>query len=743
MSTRQGDRAPRVKNRAPAAVQITAEQLLREAQERQESGTIVPKQKVEDLEELNEYRGRKRQEYENRIRYSRSSIHEWRRYATWEASQGEYDRARSVFERALDVDPSDIQLWSHYCETELKARNIAHARNLYDRAVTLLPRVDSLWLKFIHLEELLGNIAGARTIFERWMKWEPDDRAWGSYVKLELRYNEFDRASGIYERWIGVRPEPKNWIVWSRFEEDRGKIEKAREVFQTALEFFGDSEEEVEKAQSVFAAFARMETRLKEFDRARVIYKFALSRLPRSKSQTLYAAFTKFEKQHGTRAGVESTVLGKRRIQYEEELSHDANNYDAWISYARLEEDAYRSAREDGQTTSAEELSPAKVRDVYERAVAQVPPGNEKRHWRRYVFLWLFYAAFEEVESKDYERARQVYKAALQLIPHRTFTFAKLWIQFAYFELRQKDVQAAKKLLGTAIGMCPKEKLFKVYIEFRTKLYEFDDVRTIYMKYLEFDPSNTGAWVRWAQFEAELGDLDRARYLFDLGTTQELDMPEVLWKAWIDFEFEQGERERTRMLYEALLEKTGHVKVWIAYALFEVQAMTDEDGEPLEDEGGDPELARKVLDRGYTDLRNRGFKEERVVLLEAWKEFEKFHGTPEELKAVEEKMPRVVKKWKKLEEANGALEEYWDMIFPDDEREANPASFKVLQMAHAWKQAQAAAAGGKSLFDDSDDSDDDDDDDDNDDEEEGDATKEAEPVPTTEEASESAVDMEE
>lgn len=131
-----------------------------------------------------------------------------------------------------------------------------------------------------------------------------------------------------------------------------GALDKAREVFQTALEFFGDSEEEVEKAQSVFSAFARMETRLKEFDRARVIYKvlspfffcffrriqphdvlfflhpqFALSRLPRSKSQTLYAAYTKFEKQHGTRSGVESTVLGKRRIQYEEELSHDANNY--------------------------------------------------------------------------------------------------------------------------------------------------------------------------------------------------------------------------------------------------------------------------------------------------------------------------------------------------------------------------------------------------------------------------------
>jgi crooked neck len=47
-------------------------------------------------------------------------------------------------------------------------------------------------------------------------------------------------------------------------------------------------------------------------------------------------------------------------------------------------------------------------------------------------------------------------------------------------------------------------------------------------------------------------------------------MPELLWKAYIDFEEEEGEYDRTRDLYERLLEKTGHVKVWISYAHFEI-----------------------------------------------------------------------------------------------------------------------------------------------------------------------------
>ncbi|EEB98546.1 hypothetical protein MPER_01923, partial [Moniliophthora perniciosa FA553] len=60
-------RAPRIKNRAPAAIQITAEQLLREAQERQESSFRAPRHKVEYFEELYEFRGRKKNEFEDRI----------------------------------------------------------------------------------------------------------------------------------------------------------------------------------------------------------------------------------------------------------------------------------------------------------------------------------------------------------------------------------------------------------------------------------------------------------------------------------------------------------------------------------------------------------------------------------------------------------------------------------------------------------------------------------------------------
>ncbi len=66
------------------------------------------------------------------------------------------------------------------------------------------------------------------------------------------------------------------------------------------------------------------------------------------------------------------------------------------------------------------------VREVYERAIANVPPAPEKRYWQRYIYLWIKYALWEELEAEDADRARQVYKACLNLIPHSIFTFAKV-----------------------------------------------------------------------------------------------------------------------------------------------------------------------------------------------------------------------------------------------------------------------------------------------------------------------------
>lgn len=77
-------------------------------------------------------------------------------------------------------------------------------------------------------------------------------------------------------------------------------------------------------------------------------------------------------------------------------------------------------------STCTDSMCASQVREVYERAIANVPPAPEKRYWQRYIYLWIRYALWEELEAEDAERTRQVYKACLSLIPHSIFTFAKV-----------------------------------------------------------------------------------------------------------------------------------------------------------------------------------------------------------------------------------------------------------------------------------------------------------------------------
>ena len=142
------------------------------------------------------------------------------------------------------------------------------------------------------------------------------------------------------------------------------------------------------------------------------------------------------------------------------------------------------------------------------------------------------------------------------------------------------------------------------------QLGEVPRCRQVYLKYLEWDGANCAAWIAYAELEASLGELDRCRSLFELAIAQpSLDMPESLWKAYIDFEIGNEEWERTRALYRALLERSKHPKVWVAFAQFERRA-------------AGLAAAGEVYAEAEAHCREAGLRDERALLLESWRELE-------------------------------------------------------------------------------------------------------------------------
>ena len=183
-----------------------------------------------------------------------------------------------------------------------------------------------------------------------------------------------------------------------------------------------------------------------------------------------------------------------------------------------------------------------------------------------------------------------------------------------------------------------------------------------------------------------------------------MDMPEMLWKNYIDFEIDEGEGAKARALYERLLEKTDHVKVWISYAQFEGTEV-----------GSGVAKGRDIFQRAHDRMKDAGLKEERVLLLDAWRVFEKARGDAASLAKVDAMLPRRVKRKRmRTDEVSGAelgYEEYFDYHFPGDD-DAGASNLKILEMAAKWKQAQAAEESSSSSSSDDSDSDSSDDDDD-------------------------------
>ncbi|ONH69932.1 Pre-mRNA-splicing factor CLF1 [Cyberlindnera fabianii] len=659
----------RERNKAPAELQITAEQILLEAYEHKSDPLNKTKVKIADLEELQEFQRRTRQGYEDALRRNRLDFGQWMRYAQFEIDQKDLRRARSIFERALEINPHHVPLWIRYIDSEIKTRNINHARNLFDRAVTLLPRVDKLWFRYVQTEEILQNINGTRHVFKRWMQWEPDTPAWDAYVNFEKRYDELDNVRKIYNQYVIIHPTPETWLKWTRFEEDYGESSTVREVFTAAIDTL--------QSEKLIAQFAKWEGSQKEWERARAIFKFGLIKFP--KSTLINEELTHFEKQYGDKDGIEDSILLKRKQKYESELEQDPLDYDTWWAYLSLLDDYPIQTR----------------REAFENAVAHTPTSLEKVHWKRYIFLWIKYAIFEELYG-DVESARSIYKRATKITP-KQFTFSKLWILYSNFEIRHGDLSQARKLLGFSIGKYPKQKTFRHYIALEIKLKEFDRVRKIYEKNVETFPQRADVWIEFAELESELNDLDRARAIFEIAldavTTGE---NALVWEKYVEFEVDLNEYERARAIYQKMLEKKlDDARAWIKCALFELTVPTEKqmaDYQRQVEESGDDELefefaitdeaktrAREVFEKALRHFKKVDAKEKRVVMFEALKQFESTHGDDTSQEKLEKRLPTVVKKKKTLED--GTIKEYYDYIFPDDQKMS-----KFLEMAKKWKK---------------------------------------------------------
>jgi Suppressor of forked protein (Suf). len=683
--------------------QVTSESILQEAFDNKDKPLYRPQQSIQDLEELRSFQLTKRREYEQQLNKNRLNFGQWIRYAKWESEHNkDLARARSIFERALDVNVQHTPFWIHYVQFELSNKNINHARNLLDRATTTLPRVNKLWFLYVQTEETLKNYQMVRTIFERWLNWHPDSTAWDAYINFEKRYEEYGNIRQIFIRYVKVNPLGETWLKWIDLEQRVGKSTKQAEIIRSVFEAAVDSclskknlRGDV-KLPIIISKWADWEVSVREYERARLIYtllldpKNAITLLEDQRSE-IHHSFTEFEKNHGNKDTIETSILSKRRLKYDTDLKNDPYDYDAWWAYLNI-------------TKNDKDII-----NLFNQAVSHPPKDTSKTiKWKRFVLIWVRYSLWQEYENNDIEAARTIWNSCLKSMP-KIFTFGKIWIRFAEFEIRNGlenddplvSLTKARKLLGRAIGQTnkPKRNVLKFYIGLEKRLGEWDRVRKLYERWLELCATNDQnifeVLVEYVDFEKSLNEHERCVAIYNIGlqlieNNVKLLPAENLWISFINYYKDEMKYTEARSLYRELLTKHPNPKVWISFALFEssipseaqlkVYNESEVDNFQFEVEDEHRVASRKVFTEA--NLFYKTSKDERLVILEAWKSYEITHGTKESQEKVEAKLPTIVRRKRTVE---GVEEEYVDYIYPEDEVKTAGLN-KFLENARKWNK---------------------------------------------------------
>ncbi|KAK0077338.1 hypothetical protein PV325_004065 [Microctonus aethiopoides] len=448
-----------VQNKIPVENCETVEKPSSEVEEKENHPVPQPKQKASDLHVLLKYQRRKRKEFEANIQKNRMVVSNWTEYAQWEEEQKFISRARLIYERALDIEHCNVTIWLKYIEMEERHRQIPYARNLLDRLVSILPRVSQFWYKYVDMEENYNNDRRARIIYERWMAWEPEDQAWQAYINFEIRQNKIERARHIYERFIIVHPDVKNWLKYARFETTYGRPKDARSIYERAINFY-DRDAVDEK---LYIAYAKFEEGRKHTKKACLIYEYGLYHTPKEKSEELSKAFEIFKRKHGDGFSIRNFTKNnahKKKSKLEELVKKYPYKYINWFDYLKIIES---------------EGNHEVIRQTYEKAVSYKPSKNDTKSWREYIYLWINYAVFEELETKDIKRSRRLYKSCLDLIPNEMVIFTKVWLYYAEFEVRQKNLLLAREALGRSLGIFSNKNLSEKYMQMKLQFEEYDE----------------------------------------------------------------------------------------------------------------------------------------------------------------------------------------------------------------------------------------------------------------------------
>ena len=251
------------------------------------------------------------------------SLRLWNLLFDLEESLGTVQTTKDSYDRALDlkvVTPSHVLNYASFLREK---KYFEESFAAYERGLGLFPFPHAgaamLWKNY--LTEFLARYDGSKTprareLFDRCLADCPAEESpqfFLKYATYEESHGLTKRALGVYEKMCTSVPDGEKYTAYRLYIAKASHylgVTSARPIYEAAIAALEDKD-----ASNICLEYAKMETGLREVDRARTVLVYGAQMADPRISQTYWKAWHEFEVSHGNEETFREMLRVKRSVQ--------------------------------------------------------------------------------------------------------------------------------------------------------------------------------------------------------------------------------------------------------------------------------------------------------------------------------------------------------------------------------------------------------------------------------------------
>eukprot|EP00903_Cladosiphon_okamuranus_P006058 g5973.t1 len=245
----------------------------------------------------------------------------WNLYLDLEESLGTVETAKAAYERALELKVASAQMVLNFASFLEENKYFEDAFRVYEKGVSMFtfPNVKPIWVRY--LERFVERYGGsklerARDLFEQAVEKVPAKDAGDLYIryaKLEETHGLMRHAASVLDRACAAVEESERLDMFRLYVakvESWYGVTQTRQVYEKAIKDLNE-----EGAREMCVAFAMVEQKLGEIDRARAVFSHGSQFADPRRATPYWQAWHEFEVAHGNEETFREMLRTKRSVQ--------------------------------------------------------------------------------------------------------------------------------------------------------------------------------------------------------------------------------------------------------------------------------------------------------------------------------------------------------------------------------------------------------------------------------------------